>query len=668
MRSYKRRCEYIHSAALSLFESPAAMLLHRIAPLIFLLIVLGSASALTQGYELKEQLSRRDASTYQQAIALVNRQDFSAAEALLTKVLERNPSNVDVVLARGSVFEYQSKWSQAEIDYEAAIQLAPEKEEIVYFALAEVESQQAKYQEAAQHYRDFLERSGPSDRLRERAKRQLLSSETAHRLYSNPVPFDPQRLGSAINTPHWEYFPSLSADGRTLVFTRQQNRNEDFYVSRFEEEVGWTVAEPIRSINTAKNEGAQTLSADGKTLIFTACDRSDGYGSCDLYESRLEVDGWTTPVNIGPGVNTKAKETQPSLSGNGELLFFASNRPGGQGGGDLYASARGANGRWGAPINLGEVVNTPGNEGFPFFHPDGETLYFSSDGHPGLGNDDLFYTKLNAEQIWETPVNLGYPINTVDTENSLTISLDGRWAYYATDRGAEGRTATTDIFVFELNEANRPGEVTYVQATVIDADTRRPLDAQVRLYDLQTNQEVANKRSGEEGTFLMVLPSGKTYALEVNQPGYLFHSDQFDLSGSFSQQDPFQIAIELQPIRDTADSAPIVLKNVLFATGSAELLEVSLAELQRLYQLLETNPALAIQINGHTDNVGSDTDNLQLSKDRAEAVYTYLIEQGIAPERLRYRGFGEAKPIDSNDSPEGRARNRRTEFQVIGQE
>lgn len=642
----------------------AAMLLCRIISFIALGILFSQALT-AQDYEIKTQLSRRDANLFEEATQNVNRQNFTAAEALLTRILERNPVNVDVWLARGSVREYRRELAGAESDYEKAIALAPERDETVYFAVAEVEQQQAKYAEAANHYRDFLSRSGPSDRLRERAKRQLVHAETADRLYSNPVPFNPERLSDAINTPHWEYFPSLSADGHTMVFTRQERRNEDFYISYFEEEVGWTPAEPIRAINTPGNEGAQTLSADGKVLIFTACDRPDGYGSCDLYESKL-IDGrWTEPINIGPNVNSKAKETQPSLSGNGRLLFFASDRPGGIGGGDLWASARQRNGQWGPPLNLGPVVNTETNEGFPFFHADGRTLYFSSDGHPGLGEDDLFYTRLDDQQIWGTPVNLGYPINTSNTENSLVVTLDGKRAYFASDRTESGRSRTTDIFVFDLNEANRPGPVTYVQATVTDATTGERIDAQVEVFDLATEQPIFSQRTGPDGSFLAVLPSGKTYSLAVDQEAYLFYSDQFDLSGTFSQRDPYRLEIELQPVSMAIDSEPIVLKNVLFETGSATLLDVSLAELNRLFRLLMDYPELRIQINGHTDNVGSEVDNKLLSEQRAAAVYDFLVAQGVAEDRLTYRGFGESEPIDTNDTPAGRARNRRTEFQVV---
>ena len=640
---------------------------------LFFFLMLGLNALLAQqGYQTREQLPSRDAKTYEEAEVAVQMQEFPRADMLFSKVLERNPQNINALLARGSVREYTGRYAEAEADYAAAVQLAPDFNPNMYFLLAFTQRRNGKYREAAGNFEIFLEKATADNRLRPEAERGLTHSRVAAELVAKPVPFQPERLPVAINSPEWEYLPSLTADGRTMIFTRRVRSNEDFYVSTYEEEVGWTPAEPMAGINTDENEGAQTLSADGRLLIFTGCNRPGGRGSCALYLSELRDGRWTPPANLNAPINTAGWESHPSLSGNGRLLFFSSDRPGGQGKSDLWASARRPDGGWTNPINLGAVVNTAGQEEFPFFHPDGKTLYFSSDGHPGMGGKDIFYTQLDTNQIWGEPVNLGYPINTASDENSLVISLDGRTAYFASDQRPEGsETAprgerTTDLFSFELPEAVRPEPVTYVSAEVVDAFTGQAIaQALVELSILENQQVTERRRTNEDGRFLLVLPAGETYALAVDQPGYLFYSDQFALGEGYSIAEPYNLRIELQPIAGALGKEPIVLKNILFATGSAELLPPSVAELERLRKLLADNPALHVRINGHTDNVGGDAANQVLSENRAKAVYSYLVEKGIAADRLSYKGFGESKPVTANETPEGRAKNRRTEFEVV---
>ncbi|MEO0340526.1 MAG: OmpA family protein, partial [Bacteroidota bacterium] len=483
----------------------------------------------------------------------------------------------------------------------------------------------------------------------------------------NPLPFSPHKLPSSINTRDSEYLPSFSADGTQLIYTAVRRGQEDFYFSQKIDGV-WQEGEPIIGINTNNNEGAQTISGDGRTLIFTGCNRKDGFGSCDLYISYKREDYWSRPVNMGRGINSNNWESQPSLSANGRVLFFASTRSGGFGKSDIYRAILGNDGMWSPPENLGPAINTNQDELGPFIHADGQTLYFVSNGHPGMGGIDLFKTEFLGDNAWDNPKNLGYPINTTGDESTLIVSLDGKLGYFASNFSKSRKT--TDIYEFELPEPLRPKPVTYLKAKVIDALTKAPLPADVELYEVATEAVQYANKADEAGLFLVSLPAGQRYGLNVSMENYLFHSEQFDLIEATSFDAPYDLLIELQPIIPPAIAKedapkPIILKNIFFETASAALLPESTKELQRLYQLLIDNPSMNIQINGHTDDIGKDEDNLTLSRNRAEAVYNYLITQGIVKDRLSFKGYGESIPIESNDSAPGRQANRRTEFVVV---
>jgi len=303
---------------------------------------------------------------------------------------------------------------------------------------------------------------------------------------------------------------------------------------------------------------------------------------------------------------------------------------------------------------------------------------------PGMGSADLFVVRKEEDGSWGEPKNLGFPINTKDSEGALIISLDGQTAYFATDRkyGTPGEDVTfgdamrgsdTDIYKFELYPEVRPQPVTYVKANVFDIVTDEKLIAEVEFVDLSTGNIHVSSKTDSDGEFLVCLPMGKNYSLNVSKEKYLFHSENFSLEEINSLNEPYLLDIGLQPIPDpsaTADnglpkSKPIILKNVFFETAKADLRPESITELNRLKKLLVENPKLQIQLNGHTDNVGTDEDNLQLSDARAKAVHDYLIAGGIAENRLKYKGYGESMPIDTNDTPQGRQNNRRTEFEII---
>jgi outer membrane protein OmpA-like peptidoglycan-associated protein len=472
--------------------------------------------------------------------------------------------------------------------------------------------------------------------------------------------FEPQNLGDSVNSAVAEYYPTIALDGKTLIFTRRvNNTNEDFYESQ-KLDNGWSQAKAlVGNINSNNNEGALNISQDGQWLLFTGCNFPDSYGSCDLYISYLTNQGWSTPENLGSNFNTEFWESTPSLSPDKRDLYFTSNRPGGYGGNDIYVSHRQDNGRWSPPENMGPTINTAGDESAPFIHADNLTLYFTSNGLPGYGGDDLFVVRKNADGKWGEPENLGYPINTIENEGSLVVSSDGKTAYYASDR-SDSR-GQLDLYSFELRTDIRPAKTLWVKGKVFDAKTGKGLPSSVELADLATKQVISNLQTDETGNYLTTLPVGKDYAFNVNRKGYLFYSEHFML-GSQSPDSTYHIDIPLRPIEANAS---IVLKNIFFDFNKYDLKPASQIELEEVIRLLKENPQVSIQINGYTDNVGKEADNLLLSENRAKSVVNYLKSKGIDAKRLFFKGYGDEQPVSGNDTEEGRGKNRRTELKIM---
>lgn len=492
-----------------------------------------------------------------------------------------------------------------------------------------------------------------------RAKTYEFALDYASKHDTSNYKFEPQNMGDSINSTVSEYFPALTIDGQKLVYTRRvKNFNEDFFESS-RSSTGWSSSYSLPgSINTQSNEGAQNISQDGQWLIFTGCNFPDSYGSCDLYISFLTNEGWSPAENLGRNVNTEAWESAPSLSPDKRDLYFASNREGGYGGSDIYVTHRLPNGSWTMPENLGPAINTAGNESCPFIHADNQSLYFTSNGHPGYGGDDLFVTRKSSTTKWSVPENLGYPVNTIENEGSMIVSADGKSAYYASDR-SDSRGGL-DLYMFELRSDLRPAKTLWVSGKVFDKKTSKGLPSAVELTDLRTGELLSKVQTDETGNYLVTLPVGRDYAFNVNRKGYLLFSENFSLS--LNPDSTYHIDIPLQPI--TAE-ASVVLRNIFFDNKQSDLKPESAIELDQVVRLLKDNPSVRIEIQGHTDNVGKPSDNIALSNARAKSVIDYLVTKGIDKGRLTFKGLGESRPIASNDTEAGRSQNRRTEMRIL---
>jgi len=622
---------------------------------------------------------------WENALAYFQQKDLEKALTAVQDALRLEPGFVDAHLLAGDIYATVQRDSMAIAAFERGLALDGEYQNGAWLRLATLQTRVGRFDDAALSLDAYADRN-----TGERADVSRSEAARLRRLAAavrNPVPFDPKNLGDSVNSEHAEYLPSLSLDDSVMVFTRRlDGRNEDFYISNRRQSSqggGWTRARNLGPpVNTPLNEGAQHLSADGTLLLFTKCNELDGIGSCDLYESQyIQGRGWSEGRNLGPVVNSSHWDSQPCLSADGHTLYFSSNRPGGQGERDLWMSRRSSSGNsgsaaasegvassgaalrpgeWTAPVNLGPVVNSPEMDQAPFLHPDGATLYLTSEGHGTLGETDLFLCRLGLDGAWQAPENLGFPINTSDNEGSLIVSADGRTAYYASDR-TDSR-GLLDIYSFELPEHLRARPVTYVKARVRDALTGKALAAVVELTDVVSG-ELLTRSTAAPGTgeFFVVLPSGREYALNVMRKDYLFASAHFSLPEG-SAVEPYRLDIDLVPISGGGES---VLRNIFFATGSATLDDRSVSELQRLFALLRDQPTLRIRIGGHTDDVGADADNQGLSEARARAVRDYLVAAGIEAARLEYRGYGESRPLDAGLTETARALNRRTTFEVV---
>jgi len=595
---------------------------------------------------------------------------FDQAESNLKIAVDEDPRFYEAHILLGQLYSDQGDWEKAVTHYSKAVSLDSLYFPPALYNLGRAEMRTGRYLEAKSYLEAYLRQPKTTAKLRTDAQQLISNCIFALSFPGNLFQTEPLSVGDSINTELDEYWPSVTGDGMELCFTREvrranaygRDRQEDFYISRWMGDGYWGLARNAGApLNTAGNEGAQSISSDGRSMYFTACDRNDGQGRCDIYYSVFDGTRWSPGVNVGQPVNSAYWESQPSISPNGRMLFFVSNRPGGFGGMDIWYSILGENGKWGKPVNPGKTINTSGDEFSPFIYFNSRTLYFSSNGRESFGGHDIYTTTLNRDSSWADPANLGPSVNTPADETGLIIESSGKRAFFSSIRE---KSKGKDIFYIDLPEAIRPEPVSYLKGKVIDKEDGKPLVAKFELTDLTNRSRVIASATDNQGGFFVCLPSGFRYGLNVTADGYMIYSENFDFVEGYTSAEPYRKTIGLNRVRK---GEFMRMYNVFYDTDSWDLLEESMPELEKLLEFLIINNTVIVEIGGHTDSDGTDEHNQLLSERRANSVREYLIKKGIKPDRLFSHGYGEGSPVADNETAAGKKLNRRTEITVLSE-
>jgi len=594
------------------------------------------------------------------------------AKQLLLEALKLDEDYAQAALLYAQILIKSKKVKQAEPYLKIVDKNCPNLDPKIHYYLGGIALEDKQYAEARRHYATFLESKSGTSVENEETRNLIQQAIFFENGYKNRVPFDPLPLKD-ISTPADEYLPIITPDNKAAYFTRRTLErtlnsvtSEPKYVERFSYsllksdktyEVGLPMPEPF---NKSFNEGGASLSADNRLMCFTICKNEGGpLLNCDIYFTTFQNDKWTEIRNAGPDVNGKETwESQPSLSSDGKTMYFSSNRPGGFGELDIWRSTRRADGTWSEPENLGASINTAGSEKSPFFHSDGQTLYFSSTGHPGFGGFDIYFSKLDKEIGWQTPKNIGYPINSEKDDLGFFVSTDGKTGYFASDK-FEG-VGGWDVYAFPLYKEARPERVLFLSGEVSDENNKRVTDTKLEIKNLKTREITTIDVDSATGKYVAVVAFNEDHIITVKKEGKAFQSQYFSTADS-TLNEPGKVDLKVEDIKVGKGYR---LNNVNFETNSALLTEETLFIIEEFSVFLHENPTVEVAIHGHTDNVGDASTNLELSTQRARTVYDFLILEGIEAKRIRFKGFGASKPLTTNATEVGRAKNRRTEFVI----
>ena len=605
--------------------------------------------------------------------------------------LRDDPDCPHALYIYGEMNVRQGKVKQAEAAWVRLLSVCPDYKHDVYFFLGVVMVENDKLESGLEKLKKFLTLPDRDRAYDKEAKKIITEFELINQLKSNPIVFNPKPLLD-ICTSEDEYLPVISPDGSLCFFTRRKKeidrKSGPSPVERMVEKFSMASIqangrfEPGKALsapfNQKYNEGGPTITANNKELYFTVCEQlPSGYKNCDVYYTfKDELGYWVDLRSVGDHINREDSwESQPSVTPNGDWLYFASNRTGGMGGIDIYRCARNLDGTWAAPENLGKTINTDKDEKAPYIHSDAQTLYFSSNGHPGLGGFDVHYAQW-ANGDWQSPVNVGYPINSQEDELGLIVSLDGKTAFFSSNK-LQGKGGW-DIFYFNMPDEIRPEKVALINGTLNTEDgSLEGVQLRIKNLDDNTIQQITVEKETGKYTAVVTLKPTQDLIITAEKEGAAFSSRYIDASEMLAE-----LALAPEPEEGEAFPKPTPinttdleikkiklneeyrLNDIFFATNSYDLTKRSQRILEEFTLFLQSNPRVKIEIQGHTDNVGNKSDNQMLSQNRARVVYEYLIEKGIKSSRMTHRGFGPDKPLASNDTEEGKSQNRRTVFVI----
>ncbi len=612
-----------------------------------------------------QKISKKSLNLINKAKTAYYNSEYQVAKELAMQAVEADSLNLDAYLLLADLSAETNDKILKKRALEKIIALAPNSYASAYKMLANLFFDDGEYHKVLQIIADYSSLTNNSDSVF--IKTMIEKTEWALQLINNPNSAKIIHLGEHINTFQNEYWPFVSADDSTLYFTRLITNEQRFHFERLfyakRATNDWLPAQKL-SFGGANevNEGTMSLSADGRMFFFTACGKRNGLGSCDIYYMIKQNGVWQAPLNAGKVVNTSNWEAQPSVSANGEFLFWSSNREGGLGEKDIwYAPIIGIeNGviEFGTPVNPGRAINTRFDDFSPFIHADNQTLYFASTGHYGLGGSDIFISRFK-NKAWQLAQSIGFPANSRFNDDGLVISPNARVAVFSSDR--EGACAQSkDLYMLELPKEFMPNEIAYVKGFVMDKKSKEKLDAKIEITNIETEQKQQLVADATDG-YMAVLQSGYRFAFHVSKPGYLFYSEHFDHKSSGDLNVAAIYNIELQAIEI---GNAMVLNNIFFDHDAFDIKAESKAELDKIVDFLRLNPTLKVEIAGHTDNTGSESYNLTLSENRAKAIADFLVKS-ISDDRITYVGYGQEYPVADNSTEQGRSKNRRSELKII---
>ena len=622
----------------------------------------------------------------QKGLQALNKGDYPNAGVYIGAALRQNEADQHALYLRGEWAMRTGKFPIAEGSWKRLTKRCPGYKPDLLFFIATLAIEAGRPEESERYLEQWFLRSDRELGYEKEAENMLAELNLKETFLANPVPFNPQPARN-LNTRWDEYLAALTPDGSSIYFTRRSKKKNKYdgpgaqlrSVEEFSSAVstgehqgmpafeeGTALEAPF---NTQYNEGGPSITADNRFMVFTICERNPKTGAqnCDLYYTTYEYGVWNGIRPMPEGINRpESWESQPTISPNGDILYFTSDRKGGYGGLDLYRSTKDANGNWGVPENLGAAVNTQKNEKSPFIHPDSESLYFASDGHPGMGGYDLFKIQIaQGSAQWGKPMNLGYPINTGSDEIGMMVTLDGQKAYFASNK--INQSNGWDIYFFDLYEAVQPEEVVLVRGQLKIDQFASDEDPKVLLKNSVTGESQQLQLSHDDNSFTAVVKKeeAQQVLVQVEAKKAAFSAAPLRLSPNFEDEGLHknEVYIDLEH-KDLESGEAYPIPHILFETASDRLDAQSELLIASFAEYLLVAPSLRVQIQGHTDNVGDAGANLDLSQRRAKRVAQTIIDLGVSSSRITYRGYGEKRPVASNDSEAGRAQNRRTVFVV----
>ena len=619
--------------------------------------------------ECEQSVSSSAKKHYKKAEDAARNWQYGKAYSFLEKALEEQSDYAKALFLYGQLKMEKEEFEHAQELLIKGLSVCPMYSNEMYWLIASMAFEGGDYDRAAQYYESYLRFFGLSEEKKTLAQERWDEARFLKQMYAKPVPYDPQPV-LGISTNDDEYLPILSADNDIAFYTRR----------RVKQEVGMLRAETVEEFiisskkggdfnfgdlmphpfNLHENEGGASLTIDNNELFLTICESVNGYNNCDIYYT-ARIDSFWTPLRrlLYPVNKSDSWESQPTISFDGNTLLFSSIRPGGKGGADIYSVNRTENGSWGNLQSLS--INTEGDEKSPFLHPDNQTLYFSSNGHRGLGGMDIFYVKKDTSGNWGEPQNIGYPINSQEDDLGLFVSTDGKTAYFASNK-LDGKGGW-DIYQFPLYKEARPERVLFLKGDVLDEFGDPLIESSVQIVSMKNNNFFEVDVDIETGRYVaaIVLEKDEDVMVTVNDDFYAFNS-QYVSATDEAFRSPGKLDFDMKEMKE---GEAFLIKNIYFETDSFSLNQQAKNVLSVFVNFLQNRKYLKVAIHGHTDSVGDDQANFLLSTQRAKSVHDFLITMGISSTRLSYEGFGEQKPLETNKTEEGRSQNRRTEFFII---